>query len=271
MSLTSVIEHIKGLNTSTGLGKTGLVFGNFTIKYLTRGGVLTALTPETIDVLGTYQAPSSAAHIRIRELNDTDPTKGVYQVHFHNDQVVEAGDKLWLFASAAGSDFQPLRLDLVPFETALSEATILVAASAVSLATITEANALRLHRGDYISFSLLGLGSLVNRVGEKIYFTVKRKRNDDSLTDDDAIIQVSETTGALILNGAAHGTAGDASITVDDAADGDITIVLKAGISRELVKNTHLEYDIQIIEATGPRTLLQADASVHADVTRKES
>lgn len=114
MSITSVIRYIEALDTSstTGVGKTGLAFGDITAKYVVKGGTLTSLTTETITTLGTYQAPTSDAHIRIKELNSADPTKGIYEVHFHNTQVTSSGVKLWLFLTATGAKFQPLEIDL---------------------------------------------------------------------------------------------------------------------------------------------------------------
>lgn len=117
MSLTSVIRYFRAIDTSAsdGSGKTGIAFGSFTAKYLTQGGTLTSLTTETITTLGTYQAPTSSAHIRIKELGNTDPTKGIYEVHFHDTQTAEAGKKLWLFLSASGAVIMPLELDLMPY------------------------------------------------------------------------------------------------------------------------------------------------------------
>lgn len=114
MSITSVIRYIEALDTTstTGVGKTGLAFGDITAKYVVKDGTLISLTTETITTLGTYQAPTSAAHIRIKELNSADPTKGIYEVHFHNTQVASSGVKLWLFLTATGAKFQPLEIDL---------------------------------------------------------------------------------------------------------------------------------------------------------------
>ncbi len=115
MSLVSQIRYIRALDSAAtdGSGKTGIAFGSFTAKYLVEGGTLTALTPETITTLGTYQAPSDAVHIRIKELSSSAPTQGVYEVHFHNTQVAVAGKRLWLFLSATGAAIQPLELDLI--------------------------------------------------------------------------------------------------------------------------------------------------------------
>lgn len=117
MSLTSVIRYVRALDSTAtdGSGKTGLAFGDITAKYLTQAGTLTSLTTETITTLGTYQAPTSAAHVRIKELAGSDPTKGVYEVHFHNTQMTDTGKKLWLFLSASGAAFQPLEVELLPY------------------------------------------------------------------------------------------------------------------------------------------------------------
>src|SRR5688572_7207743 len=112
MPLTSQIRCVYAADSAFGGGMIGLVPGDITAKYRIDTGVLITLTPETITTLGTYQAPTSAAHIRIRELDDTDPTKGFYEVHFHNTQLA-TGRKLYLFLSAAGAEFTALEMDLI--------------------------------------------------------------------------------------------------------------------------------------------------------------
>lgn len=148
MSLTSVIRYARALDTGAtdGSGKTALAFGDITAKYLTQGGTLTALTTETITTLGTYQAPTDAIHIRIKELSNSDPCKGVYEVHFHNTQMAESGKKLWLFLSATGAAFQPLELELVDrlptsSYTAPDNASSAAAASSAASAATSAASA----------------------------------------------------------------------------------------------------------------------------------
>ncbi len=111
MPLTNQIRYIKARLTADGTPATGFTSGNFTASYLINGGTLTSLTKQTISVLGTYQAPSSAAHIRIAELSGSDPTAGIYEVHFHDTQLA-TGAKLWLFLSAPDADIDPLEVDL---------------------------------------------------------------------------------------------------------------------------------------------------------------
>lgn len=124
MSLTSQIRYIRALDSAAtdGSGKTGLIFSDFTAKYNIQGGTLTALTTENITTLGTYQAPTSAAHIRIKELNSANPTKGVYEVHFHDTQMA-SGVLLWLYLSASGAAIAPLEVDLVDVKTVVLAAT----------------------------------------------------------------------------------------------------------------------------------------------------
>jgi len=126
MSMSSVIRYVSALDTAAtdGSGKTGLVYSDITAKYVVEGGVLQSLTTETIATLGAYQAPTSAAHIRIRELAATDPTKGVYEVHFHDSQVASGGKKLWLFLSAAGARFELLEMDLSDIPNRLPAALV---------------------------------------------------------------------------------------------------------------------------------------------------
>lgn len=114
MSLSSQIRYAQALDSSAtdGSGKTGLAFSDITAKYLVMGGTLTSLTTETITTLGTYQAPTDASHLRIKELAGSDPTKGIYEIHFHNTQVASTPGKLWLFLSATGARFQPIEIDL---------------------------------------------------------------------------------------------------------------------------------------------------------------
>lgn len=113
--MKSVIRMIEVLDTSLldGTGLTGKIHSDFTIKYRLRNGTLISLTPETITTLGTYQAPSANTNIRIKELNSADPTKGIYEVHFHDDQVAPQGEHLELYVSVAGGKCQPYELSLL--------------------------------------------------------------------------------------------------------------------------------------------------------------
>ncbi len=129
MALTNQIRYIliKDPDSARGLGMIGVGFASVQAAYVIDGGTLVSLTAETITTLGTYQAPTSAAHIRIKELNDSTPnTEGIYEIHFHNTQLA-TGSKLWLFLSTddgATVPIQPLEVDLSNNPGGIAEAIL---------------------------------------------------------------------------------------------------------------------------------------------------
>jgi hypothetical protein len=135
--------------------------------------------------------------------------------------------------------------------------------AAVSGSTIT------ITRGDTLSAALTDLGAVTGYVS--IDFTVKESKAD---SDDDAVIRIrlnasGTDDGLLRLNGAdASARAGNGSITIDDASDGDITITLAAAETDDLLVQDGLYYDVQLITATAVSTLAEGTCNVSGDVTR---
>ena len=153
------------------------------------------------------------------------------------------------------------RLDNVQAKTDLiTTGTSLSIASAVVGSTITA------HRGDTLSAALENIGALTNY--SKLWFTVKRDYDD---ADTAAVIQIEKTGGLLYLNGAV-GTAGNGSLTINDEATGDVTIVLNASETAKLSPGNY-QYDIQILRSAGTpvSTLTYGEFVVPADVTRATS
>jgi hypothetical protein len=139
----------------------------------------------------------------------------------------------------------------------ITTGTTLTIASAVVGSTITA------HRGDTLSAALENIGALTNY--SKLWFTVKRDYDD---ADTAAVIQIEKTGGLLYLNGAV-GTAGNGSLTINDVASGDVTIVLNASETAKLSPGNY-QYDIQILRSAGTpvSTLTYGEFVVAADVTR---
>ena len=86
---TSVILHVEIMDTSstTGGRKTAMTFETASIacaKIRPGETITTGITFEDITTLGTYQAPTSAAYIRFKEVDATN-WPGLYEVHLHND------------------------------------------------------------------------------------------------------------------------------------------------------------------------------------------
>lgn len=136
--------------------------------------------------------------------------------------------------------------------------------TAAQVAAVMAGSTLTIQRGDTLTITLTGLGSLATR--SKLWFTAKHSTGD---SDDDARLFIEETAGLTRLNGAAYTTTTDGDITVDGEAAGDITITVKAAATAALSDQQTLVYDVQILRADGTvATLTSGTAIVVADVTR---
>lgn len=144
------------------------------------------------------------------------------------------------------------------------ERTLTQAARQV-LAAVTGHN-LSILRGDTFEASLTGLGSIAART--KLWLTIKRNVGQ---ADTQAIIQITEDDGLLVLNGAEAADDTQGSLTVDDEDAGDVTIVLKAAVTALLAIVPTLYYDIQMLSADGVLTKTSGSVEVTADVTRATS
>jgi len=122
---------------------------------------------------------------------------------------------------------------------------------------------LTIRRGDSFSVALTALGDISGRT--KLWFTVKEKAVQ---SDTAATFQIEETAGLVYIDGDAAGTSGNGSITVDDAAAGDITVALDEAETAKLRPNDALVYDVQVLDGGDVATLAAGDAEVTADVTR---
>lgn len=117
-------------------------------------------------------------------------------------------------------------------------------------------------RGDTMVLAFTGLGDITG--WSKLWFTVKAAPGD---TDAEAILQVEEGSGLLVLNGAAT-TSSYGSTTVVDASSGAVTFTVDEAAMAELeLKSGHI-YDVQVLIAGRVTTLTQGIFSVRGDATR---
>jgi len=140
--------------------------------------------------------------------------------------------------------------------------------SAASVAAAVEGDIINIQRGDTLSAALTDIGALTGYVS--LDFTVKASKTDAD-TAAILLIRLNATgtdDGLLYLNGAAAATAANGSITIDDAASGDITIALAAAETDDLVPASNLYYDIQMITATAVTTLSEGRCNISGDVRR---
>lgn len=123
-------------------------------------------------------------------------------------------------------------------------------------------------RGDTLTASFSGLGNIATRT--KLWFTLKSQKTE---ADAAAAIQVLEsnpavpaTDGLQRLNGAAT-TAGYGTLTVTDAAAGNVTLTLTPQAT-SVLRETARYYDIQVLKAGGAiTTLTLGECDINLGVT----
>ena len=118
-----------------------------------------------------------------------------------------------------------------------------------AVTTTVDAGTITVLRGDTLSAIITGLGSLANY--SNLYFTVKSHPEDE---DAASVVQIKKNVGGVgngltYLNGAAS-TAANASITIDDSSNGDITVMIKAE-STTLLTPAEYGWDCQIVRSAG--------------------
>lgn len=123
--------------------------------------------------------------------------------------------------------------------------------AASSIASVLDGGTISARRAVTFTLSVTGLGSLASR--SNIYFTGKIS---PSQPDSDAMFQVAETGGLLVINGGSPSSSTNGSITVDDEAAGDITITIAASEMAKLdITSGHA--DIKLVKSDGTVSLLQ--------------
>jgi len=124
----------------------------------------------------------------------------------------------------------------------MSAAAIVAAVSGTSVTQV---------RATTWNFSITGMGSIADRA--EFFFTLKRRTRDG---DADALVKIEETIGLQVINGQTAGTPANGSITVTDAAAGDVTVVLADEETAKLSEEANLVYDFKKITAGGVSTQL---------------
>lgn len=118
---TSIIRaiFIGDDSSASGAGKTGIVYNSSGIAcHYWYPGVSgeTAITLEDISTLGTYSAPTSNAHMRIKQIDATN-FPGYYEIQIHDDwaSIVNARKQaVFLLRGASGMVTTPVRFELTP-------------------------------------------------------------------------------------------------------------------------------------------------------------
>ena len=206
---------------------------------------------QTFDTIGAAQVTAQA------DLDDTAQYKADVSGLATSASITALPAAIWTYTTRTLTSFGTL------ISSIWTWASRTLTQSAAEVAAAVAGPDLAITRGDSYEQQVTGLGDISTRT--KLWLTVKRSKND---TDAKAVIQIEETTGLVYLNAAEAETATDASLTVDDAVLGNVTIRLKPALTAVLVPIGTLYYDWQVLEGADIRTIAPAEASVSADVTR---
>jgi len=183
------------------------------------------------------------------------------------------GDQICVvFSDQLGNEWCDWVETITPLASSLAAqmwayATRTLTQTAAQVAAILAGSDITVQRGDTLSVALTGLGNIAART--KLYFTVKVNPSRDP--DTAAILKIEETAGLTVVNGVAYTTVANGDITVDDEADGDVTITVDEAVTALLMVASGLYYDIQMVSAAGVVTLTAGRMTVAADVTRAVS
>lgn len=110
--------------------------------------------------------------------------------------------------------------------------------------SVIAAGVLSLRRADTWQQTITGVPSLTGR--QALWFTVKIDPNAEQ--DSEALIQIEESGGLLVLNGAPAPDATQGDITVSGTS---VTLRVEAGASAQLEDFTLYRYDLKVMDATG--------------------
>ena len=227
----------------------------------------TGLTFYAVILDGTTQAWNGSAFETLANANWTtydvamteEDTTGVYSAVFPAGITTIAGYSILVFQQAGGSpastdtysagsnafwDGTTLSSSATPAQI-WANASRTLTQSAVTPGANLDAGEIELLYASTFSQAITALGSLANR--DALYVTVKTEKKQ---LDADALFQIDESNGLLILNGSTTVTAGNASITVDDESAGNITIVLNAAECGQLKPGDYY-YDVKIVRSSG--------------------
>lgn len=231
---------------------------------------------------GTAQAGSTSTTIKLASGASTtddlynylivliDAGTGVGQARMITDYVgstrVATVDRAWITTPDATSTYR------VHHWSDNWAGTVRTLTNAAGDAVDTDADPITRMRGDSWSIEITGIGAIPTWT--KAWFTVKCHTGD---LDADAWLMVIEsnpgagTDGLQAVYGGGSITAGNAALSVDDTAAGDVTITVAAVETAKLPERATLVYDVQIKLASGDILTRKGTFAVTADVTRATS
>jgi len=218
----------------------------------------------TIDI---YEATEGGAHVQI--VNNgacTEIGDGLYFYRLTGPNVDARGEYLGVFTTGGAVDQADIasswtigRAGIENLDGAISAIPAGVWSYAVRTLTQAAASIIAAVEGSVVSvyqyntweFSLTGLGDISGRA--ELYFTAKEnvERADASAQ---TILQVEETAGLIYIGGEAASNPALGTLTVDDAALGNITVKIDESVTG--IPSMDGRYDVKMITAAGDTQIL---------------
>lgn len=175
---------------------------------------------------------------------------------------------IWAYGTRTLTSFGTLVADIVSaiLASGLIGSIISALTAITPVARALRALDLEIYRGDTWIQPISGLGNIAARTG--LWITARFERDDP---DSASAFQIEETAGLLYINAAPASVAANGSITVVDAALGNITVRLEAVETAKLAALNKLYYDVQWTDGTDVTTPRRGRLLVVSDVTRATS
>jgi hypothetical protein len=137
----------------------------------------------------------------------------------------------------------------------------------VQLSSVVEDEEWEWYTHDTITQPVTDLGDITGY--KRVIVTLKKKATDP---DSKAVLLFSDDVGLEVLNKSDDVTAGDASVTVDDASAGDITMKLEIGVTTKVAPDDELIWGVKWIDADDdPHTLVDGTSEVKAGPVKATS
>ena len=233
------------------------------------GGVGSTGLAVTVDVFRNDTRIIAA--VAATELDAAD-APGVYQYSLAGASVTVAGEYLFHFLDTGGTSDQvdvyaqwyvrPWLVNLVANIWNHSRRTLTMAAALFK--SMLRGQMLELQRGDTLDLDITGLGDLTTV--DDLWFTLKKQLGD---VDASAEMQISLLGGLLAIAGATAATPANGSITITDAAAGNITVALTAEEMAKLDVDFVGHWDVQSLTGVTVVTRTRGNARILGDSTRR--
>lgn len=231
--------------------------------YRRQGAAKVAISPSDLGSLAAAHSDGGLLHI----------DDGYYRLDVPDAALVDGASHVLIGGTADGLIIIGTRCQITDSLGDLWNTRTLTQSAAAAYSAIV-GDRITIKRGDDNVVALTGLGAL--GAWTKLHFTLKERMSDE---DSEALVQIvlsnpsTEADGLIVLNGSSSVTAANGSITVSDAADGDITVRLKQAESALLVPMKNAVWDVQVVRSSGVavQTLTQGRAIVEGDATRATS